>query len=129
MARLGRRQPNRPITRHGTAPVRPELVAAYLLQSAGSDTTTLTTPSFTPADGEILIVKASSPAGDFAAYNTPTGGSLPYTQRGFDNSASHDRAALWTAPVATSPGSMTVSWTWAGAANFHSMVVERWSNA
>jgi hypothetical protein len=111
-------------------PTTPVLVAAYQVNSAGSDQTTLVTPSFIPADGEVLVVKAQSQQGDGGAFPTPTGGSLTYTLRQSDATASHDRIALWTAVVGTSPGSMTVSVGSPGAVNNnHSIVVERWSNA
>ena len=107
----------------------PFLANAYLVSSGGSNTNTLTTPSFTPDDGEILVIQASSQAGDLSAFPAPSGGSLTYTARGSSYTASHARVAQWSAPVVTSPGAMTVSVGSPGAANNHSMVVERWRQA
>lgn len=111
--------------------VGPQLVATYFVSSGGSNTNTLVTPSFTPADGEVIVVKAASQHGDGGAFPTPTGGSLTYTNRAtIGNVASHDRADIWTAVVGTSPGSMAVSVGSPGAtANEHVIQVNRWSNA
>src|SRR6266496_2452946 len=90
----------------------------------------MTTPSFTPNDGEIIVVKAQGSHGDATLFSAPTGGGLTYTQQQNSDSVSHDRIALWTAPVVGSPGSMSVSLTApaAGAGtNARSMVVERWA--
>lgn len=132
MARLGRGRHSGGFSFRGKAAASTTItpVAAYIVNSAGSDQTTLVTTSFTPADGEIIVVKAQSQRGDGNPFPTPTGGSLTYTLRESDSSVSHDRVALWTAAVGTSPGSMTVSLGSPGATNnHHSMVVERWQNA
>lgn len=108
----------------------PSLVTSYFVQSpAGTDTSTLSTPSFTPANGEILVVKAATwdtgtPAG------TPSGGGLTYTRQstaapgGFNG-----YCTIFTAPVVGSPGSMSVTLSAPAGGCYHSMVVERWSGA
>lgn len=140
MPRLGRRTPTRPgggphpaaisaAIRIWTPRVsRPQLIAVYQVNSAGSDTSTLTTPSFTPQAGEILAVKALG-ADRLLTFGTPTGGGWTYTSRGTDVTISHVSAAMWTAPVLVGGTSQTVAVTAAGTANFHTIVVERWAYA
>ena len=108
----------------------PTLTASYFVQSATfGDTTTLSTPSFTPVNGEVIVVKVATwdsgtPSG------APSGGSLTYTQQvvgapgGFNG-----YCAIYTAVVSGSPGSMTVTAAAPGSSCYHSMTVERWSGA
>lgn len=110
-----------------TLATSPLLVAAYQVNSAGSDLTTLTTPTFTPQAGEILVVKAVG-ADRTLTFGTPTGGGWTYTARGTDVTASHVSAAMWTAPVTAGGVAQTVAVTAGGTANPHTIVVERWTN-
>jgi len=93
------------------------------------DSTSLVTPSFTPANGEVIVVKAATwdtntPSG------TPSGGSLTYTRRMTAQPASFaDYATVFSTIVAGSPGSMSVTLSPPSASCYHSMTVERWSNA
>jgi hypothetical protein len=88
------------------------------------------TAAVTIAAGDLIVVKASSPRGDASAYNLPTATGLTFTLRASEyTQANHNRAAIWTAVAATALGATTITWTWAGASNFHSMIVERWSGA
>lgn len=106
----------------------PTFVASYNLVTSAEDTSTLTTPAFTPANGEVLVVKLSTwTAG--TPMSAPTGGGQTFTKRaesvvgGF-----RPYVAIYTAVVAGSPGSTTIASTPA-ATSWHSMVVERWSGA
>jgi hypothetical protein len=113
-----------------SGPTSPTLAAVYQVDSNGSNTSTLQTVTFTPNPNEVIVVKGQSVQGDGGAFPTPSGGSLTYTLRQSDSTASHNRVALWTAVAGSSPSSMTVSLGSPGAtANHHSMVVERWTNA
>lgn len=106
----------------------PTLVNSYLVVQSANNATTLTTASFTPSDGEILVVK--SVTGDTSiVIGTATGGSLTYTSRATVTTSSKCAARIFTAPVVTSPGSMTVSVPYSGGTGWHSMLVERWSTA
>ncbi|HKU18826.1 MAG TPA: hypothetical protein VJP80_06160 [Candidatus Saccharimonadales bacterium] len=108
----------------------PTLVTSYFVQSStGGDTTTLSTPSFTPSTGEVLVVKAATwdtgtPSG------TPSGGGLTYTRQstaapgGFAG-----YCTIFTAVVGSPPGSMSVTLSAPAGSSYHSMVVERWSGA
>ena len=108
----------------------PSLITSYFaVSSLSGDTSSLSTPSFTPSNGEVLVVKSATwdtgtPSG------VPSGGGQTYTQRavaapgGF---ASY--STIYTAVVSGSPGSMTVSLAPPGSSCYHSMVVERWSSA
>lgn len=106
----------------------PSLIASYNLVTSAVDSSTLTTPSFTPSNGEVIVVKAAT-WDSGTSMSTPTGGSQTYTQRvastvgGF-----RPYVAIWTATVSGSPGSMTISST-PSASSWHNMVVERWSSA
>ena len=108
----------------------PSLVTSYFAESGKfGDTSTLSTPAFTPSNGELIVVKATTwdtgtPSG------TPSGGSLTYTQKataapgGFNG-----YATIFTAPVSGSPGSMTITLSAPAGSCYHAMVVERWTNA
>lgn len=108
----------------------PTLATSYFAQSSTSgDSTTLSTPSFTPSAGEVIVVKAATwdtgtPSG------TPSGGGLTYTRQstaapgGFAG-----YCTIFTAVVGGSPSSMTVTLSAPASSCYHSMVVERWSSA
>lgn len=100
--------------------------------SSARDTSTLTSASFTPSNGDIIIVKGLiEDTSGSRAYTTPTGGSQTYTPLAISNPASNTYAALWYATVSGSPGSMTVAVAMAGGASvgWHSIVVEQWTGA
>jgi len=106
------------------------LTTSYFANSTfGGDTSTLSTPSFTPANDEVIVVKAmtwdtATPSG------TPSGGGLTFTQRhvaapgGFAG-----YATVFTATVSGSPGSMSITLSAPASSCHHAMVVERWSGA
>jgi hypothetical protein len=108
----------------------PTLADVPMFVSSGtSDTSTLTSSSFTPGDGEVLVVKlaTSHPTNVMGA---PSGGSLTWGSAWVSRAPGGFRGScsIYAVKVGTSPGSMTVSSTPSGAC-WHSMVVERWSNA
>lgn len=90
-------------------------------------TTSLVTASFTPANGDILVVKATN--GDAnQTFGTPSGGSLTYTSRvNVGTSGSSTRTAIWTAPVTTG-AAMTVTLTFTNS-RARMMRVEVWTGA
>jgi hypothetical protein len=96
--------------------------------TGSGDTATLTTASFTPSNGEVIVAKGQT-WGSGPTLGAPTGGSQTYTQRLLVNPGGF---AIWgviyTAVISGSPGSMTISMT-VSATCAHSMVVERWSAA
>jgi hypothetical protein len=108
--------------------VAPTLTASYYVQSSGTSTAAVTTASFTPSNGEVIIVKLET-YDTSIAMGAPTGGSQTYTSRllvapgGF-----RPWVGLYTATISGSPGSMTISST-PGASARYSMCVERWSSA
>src|ERR1039457_567318 len=105
----------------------PTLVASYPVYDVSTDTASLVTPSFTPAAGEILVIKGITAARS-QTMSTPAGGGLTYTLRKSDTTASHVAAYIWTAPVTVS-SPMTVTVAVSGSSVPHSIVVERWSSA
>lgn len=107
-------------TYYAESPVQP---------SGGGDSNTLVTPSFTPADGEVIVVKATT--WDTAtASGTPSGGGLTYTSQVVSAPGGFNAyARIFTAVVGVSPGSMTITLSAPAAACYHSMSVERWPNA
>lgn len=107
----------------------PTFVQSYVVTLSALTTAALVTPSFTPGNGEVIVIKAVGADKLMTWGSLPTGGSLTYTSRQSVSTANFCSLALWTAVVGASPGSMTVSVTPSGNANWHSMVVERWSNA
>ncbi|OJY47602.1 hypothetical protein [Pseudonocardia sp. 73-21] len=103
------------------------LIASYVVHDTGANTGALVTPSFTPSNDEVIVVKGTTWDTGTNYGAGPTGGGQTFSKRveaapgGFNA-----YAVVWTATVAGSPGSMTVSMT-PSAASRHSMVVERWT--
>lgn len=110
----------------------PSLIASYAVLSAGTDTSTLTTPSFSSSAGEVIVVKATTydTANGMA---TPTDSASALTWTHVNTAAPggfNGWAGLWATTVGTAPGSITISCAPAtGTATRHSMVVERWHAA
>lgn len=108
----------------------PTLVTSYFVVSpVAGDASTLSTPTFTPSAGEVIVVKAATwdsgtPSG------TPSGGSLTYNRYATGQPGGFNcYCTIFAATVASSPGSMSVTLSAPAATCYHSMVVERWSNA
>jgi hypothetical protein len=109
----------------------PTLAASFLVTSASANTATLTTPSFTPALGDVIVVKFVTES-NLATYFDPTdtnGHTYADMSGSPDASSNHCWMALWTT-TATVASAMTVSVVSnSGAPAWHSMVVEQWSSA
>ena len=103
----------------------PTPIATYVLKTTVPGTGALTTPSFTPANGEDVVVKlgtwdTGSPMG------APTGGSQTFTSRVINAPGGFNEwCAIYTATISGSPGSMTISST-PSVSSQYSMCVERW---
>lgn len=108
------------------------VINTYVVPSAGTDNTTLTTPSFTPSAGEILVI-------ELMTWDTANGMSAP-TESSSTQTIQHIQTAApggfngwagtWVCKVTGSPGSITVSSAPATGANTrHLMVVKRLSGA
>lgn len=98
------------------------------MQSA-NNTSATTTTSFTPAAGEVIVVKAF--AADYGSPNVASvvGGDLTYATKIHYQATGKSEAWIFVAEVGdTSPGSMTVSATWAGTTGRHGIIVERWDS-
>lgn len=105
------------------------LVTSYAVYDDAAGLGTLTTPSFVPGDGEVLVVKAVTADHSTIWSTDPTGGGWTYVRQVNDTTASHCVLTIWTADVAVGGTAMTVSLTPTGNNNPHSMVVERWELA
>lgn len=106
----------------------PALIASYEVDSGADNTNTLTTATFTPSNGEVLVVKGTTWSTGLTL-NTPTGGSQTYTQQAVEDPGGFaGYASIWTATVAGSPGPMAVSVAPASSSRHH-IVVERWGSA
>lgn len=107
----------------------PSLVATYTAELSAAGT--LQTAAFTPAEGELLVVKA---VGSHSAVTlgAPTGGGLTFTSRATSVVTNYTDARLDTAVVPAGQAAMTVSvpvtfttgTTWQS-----SLIVERWTGA
>jgi hypothetical protein len=107
--------------------VAPTLVNSHYTQLSPQGTSALTV-TFTPGSGEILVVKLAT-WDSAASLGAPSGGGLTYTSRVVVAPGGFNQwGAIYTAPVLTSPGSMTVSSTPSTSLR-GSMLVERWSGA
>lgn len=107
----------------------PTLTASYQVDSVGTDTNSLVSPSFTPADNEIIIVKVTSENFDTPTIGLASGGSLTYVSQVNFSQGNQSSVRIFSAVVGTSPGSMTVTVAFSGIGGWHAMVVERWGNA
>lgn len=102
------------------------------LVTATSQGTSLVSPSFTPATGDIIVVKA---AGEDSTLhlNTPTASAntITWTLQQSDTTSSHTSVYMWTGAVTTGGSSctVTVSTVAGGSAQLHSMMCERWSGS
>jgi hypothetical protein len=115
----------------GTAVVHslPQLVGFYDPFTNNSDLSTITTTSFSPAAGEVLVVWGTS--GDSPCQVTGvSGGGLTWNSRVSLTASFNDPVRMWTAVVPnTPPASMTVSVTFGGSGASHGIGVMRWANA
>lgn len=106
----------------------PTLVASYFVKSTTQGTTPLVTPSFTPSNGELLVIKMET-WNTGVSMGSLTGGGQTYTSRVINApGGGKPWEGIYTATISGSPGSMTVSATPSASARY-SMCVERWSNA
>jgi hypothetical protein len=103
-------------------------IATYLVNSPSSSTAGLTSPSFTPATGEIIVIKGGS-EGQATAYGSPTatGGGITWTKRVENLVSNTCYTVIWTGVVTSGGSSITVGFgAISGTAGWHSMLVERW---
>jgi hypothetical protein len=106
----------------------PSLANSFNVNSTAANTATLSTSSFAPAVGDVIVVKGSVENDHLPALNTPTDTQgNTYTLQVSDTTSSHCGVWLWTA-VAGSISSMSVSMS-GGPSGWHSMTVEQWASA
>jgi hypothetical protein len=104
------------------------LITSYFVQQNTTAGTAISTPSFTPANGEVIVVKLGTWSTG-TAMGIPVGGGQTYTSRVINAPGSFNSwCGIYTAVISGSPGAMTVSSTPAASARY-SMTVERWSGA
>jgi len=107
----------------------PTLTTHYEVYSPGADNSTLTSPSFTPPNGEVIVVKLTtwdtgSPMG------APSGGGQTYQPAQITAPGGFKGwSATYVCTVAGTPGAFSISATMPGSATRHSMIVERWGSA
>lgn len=108
----------------------PSLITHYEVYSPGPDTSTLTTPSFTPANGEVIVVKATTWS-TADGMGTPTGGGQTYQAAQITAPGSFNGwCGVWVCTVSGSPGAFSISSApLTGNNTRHSMSVERWGSA
>lgn len=110
----------------------PSLVASYNVNSittGSGDSSTLSTTSFTPGAGEVILVKAQTWDHSVAS-GTPSGGGLTYAQPvTIAPGVFSTYGTIFTATVGSSPSSMSITLSAPASSSVHSMTVERWSGA
>jgi hypothetical protein len=107
------------------------LAASYNVNSAGAASNqTVTTASFTPATGELIVVKSICDSTNTIA-GTPvaTGGGITWVKRAENRVASTAYGSIWTGIVTSGGVAITISVTISGNSGYISMTVERWSGA
>lgn len=106
----------------------PTLIASYPVYVLSQSAADIVSPSFTPSNGEIVVVKLST-WDTSSAMGTPSGGAQTYAPDQVSAPGGFNQwAGVFTMKVTGSPGAMTISSTPASS-SVHSMVVERWGNA
>ncbi|HVK44101.1 MAG TPA: hypothetical protein VM429_04265 [Micropruina sp.] len=108
---------------------RPNLVTSYLV--TGTAQNDLVTTSFTPAAGEVIVVKCWAAGQDAPVFGecTANGYGLTFASKAHVPTTGKAVAYIFVAEVgATSPGSVSVATSWHTANGAHGMVVERWSS-
>lgn len=107
----------------------PTLANSFNVNCTAADLVTLVSPSFTPAIGDVIVVKAVKENDNGVGFDNPfdTQGNS-YTLRTNHSSVDHCQAWIWTA-VAGAATSMTVSLPMIGSSTWRSMTVEQWTNA
>lgn len=108
----------------------PKLWGSYEVTSVTSATTSLTSPSFSPADGEVLVAKAST-AGAACVPSVATASAGPSfaSQAQSGTSGSQGQSRLCTAVVSGTPGSITLTQPFTGTGFVRGVVFERWRDA
>lgn len=116
---------------YGSTVSTPVLAASYPVYDNNADAASLVTGSFTPAVGEVLVVKVTTPAVTVSwPSGLPSGGGLTFTQQVTNpGGGSFSATGIWTSSPVTVSSAMTVTVPFAGSTQPHSMVVERWSGA
>jgi hypothetical protein len=93
------------------------------------DASVLASGSFTPTNGDVIVVKAQTYSNSITA-GTPSGGGQTFTSRVVVAPAGfRGYSEIWTAVVAGSPGSMTVSLSAPSGNSHHDLTVEVWTSA
>lgn len=105
----------------------PTLVASYEVLG-GATTLSLSVGSFFANAGEVIIVKASSESFEKPTITGISGGDLIFTSHVNASQSSFSPIRLWSAVVETADFT-TITTTFGANDGYHSMVVERWSNA
>lgn len=109
----------------------PTLITSYFVNATANGTTALVTPSFTPAVGELIVVKLQTEdSSQTATAATDTQGNT-YLPRITVTTGSHTYARISTAFTAAATAMTVSSGTFSNGTGFahKSMVVERWSGA
>ena len=110
----------------------PDPVLAFSQALSSVTGGTLTSSSFTPATGNIVVVKAvtENSASTFNITSTPSGGGLVYTSQVSNSAAINCWTGIWTAPVTSGGTAQTVSLAGpTGGAAHWMLVVEVWAGA
>jgi hypothetical protein len=109
------------------------LAASLNVNSAtNAQNQTITTASFTPATGEIIVFKAVGEDQQLGFTATPTasGGGITWIKRAENNIVGQTRCCLWTGTVTAGGSAITISLTSTNSfSGYFSIVVERWTGA
>ena len=91
----------------GTAGAIPNMASSYYAEQDSYSGNALVTPSFTPAAGEVLVVKAIA-SDSVATFPAPSGGGLTWTSRVNSGVSGFSRVQIWTATAGAGGSPMTV---------------------
>lgn len=107
----------------------PTLITTYQVNSVGGDLSSLVSPSFTPSNGEVIIVKATGESFQTPNIDAPSGGGQTYTQRASISQSSECEIRIFSSVISGSPGSMTITVPFSSNPGYHAILIERWGSA
>jgi hypothetical protein len=107
----------------------PTLASSQEVDSTASNLLSTVSSAITVNNGDVIVVKAMSENQGSPASGIPTASGQTFTSKNTSTTTSNVNANIYTCVVTGSPGTITVTTTWTGSSGWHSMVVERWTNA
>lgn len=114
--------------RETTAPAGPVLAQQQMVKLDTSTTTSLVSAPFSVVAGDVLVVKTATESNGTPLAGTPTASGNTFTQQAIVSASNNCGLRIFTA-IAAASGDLVITAPFSGTVGWHSMVVERWTNA